>query len=78
MAVGQTMPSLNTQILGRVEVQLPQLDEQMAIGSMLADCDLELEALEARLDKARALKVGMMQELISRHSSLPAGEPAIT
>jgi len=78
MAVGQTMPSLNTQILGGVEVQLPQLDEQMAIGSMLADCDQEMEALEARLVKASALKKGMMQELISKHSSLPAEEPANT
>ncbi len=39
--------------------------EQTAIASVLSDMDTELTALEARRDKTRALKQGMMQELLT-------------
>lgn len=39
--------------------------EQAAIASALSDVDAELTALEARRDKARQLKQGMMQELLT-------------
>jgi type I restriction enzyme S subunit len=39
------------------------LREQKAIVTRLSDMDAELAALEGRLDKTRALKQGMMQEL---------------
>lgn len=47
------------------EVQLPRLDEQTAIAQVLSDMDAELAALEARRDKSRQLKQGMMQELLT-------------
>lgn len=43
----------------------PTLSEQHAIASVLSDMDAEIEALEARLDKARAVKQGMMHELLT-------------
>ena len=39
--------------------------EQTAIATVLSDMDAELTALEARRDKTRALKQGMMQELLT-------------
>lgn len=65
VAVGQTMPSLNTQILRRLPVALPTLVEQRAIAQVLSEMDTELTALEARLEKTRQLKQGMMQALLT-------------
>lgn len=65
VAVGQTMASLNTQILNEMQVNLPSLPEQTAIATILSDMDAEIAALEARRDKTRALKQGMMQELLT-------------
>ena len=42
-----------------------QLTEQTAISEVLSDMDAEIEALEARLAKARLIKHGMMQELLT-------------
>jgi len=39
--------------------------EQTAIAGVLTDMDAEIAALEARRDKTRALKQGMMQELLT-------------
>ena len=46
-------------------LRLPQLAEQAAIAEVLSDMDAELTALEQRRDKTRALKQGMMQELLT-------------
>lgn len=43
----------------------PILAEQTAIATVLSDMDAELTALEARRDKTRTLKQGMMQELLT-------------
>jgi type I restriction enzyme S subunit len=47
------------------QVRLPPLPEQTAIAAVLSDMDAELAALEVRRDKTRALKQGMMQELLT-------------
>jgi len=44
---------------------LPPLPEQTAIATILSDMDTEIAALEARRDKTRDLKQGMMQELLT-------------
>ena len=43
----------------------PDVDEQTAIAAVLSDMDAEIAALEQRRDKTRALKQGMMQELLT-------------
>jgi type I restriction enzyme S subunit len=48
----------------------PKLLEQKAIAAVLSDMDAELAALEQRLDKTRALKQGMMQELLTGRTRL--------
>jgi type I restriction enzyme, S subunit len=70
VAVGQTMASLNTQILNGLVVTLPSLPEQTAIAAVLSDMDAELAALEARREKTRALKQAMMQELLTGRTRL--------
>jgi type I restriction enzyme S subunit len=65
VAVGQTMASLNTQILQSVMVSLPETREQTAIAAVLSDMDAEIAALEAKLAKARQIKQGMMHNLLT-------------
>jgi len=48
-----------------ISVKVPTLDEQRAIAQVLSDMDAELVALEARSDKTRQLKQGMMQALLT-------------
>lgn len=43
----------------------PQKDEQKAIAQVLSDMDLEIEALEEKLEKYKTIKQGMMQELLT-------------
>ena len=64
---GQTgsQMNLNTGLINGTEISLPQRSEQTAIATVLSDMDAELAALEARRDKTRALKQGMMQVLLT-------------
>ena len=43
----------------------PDPDEQTAIATILSDMDAEIAALETKLAKARQVKQGMMQELLT-------------
>lgn len=43
----------------------PSFDEQQAIAAVLSDMDAEIQTLESRLTKARAVKEGMMQNLLT-------------
>ena len=47
------------------EFLVPQTAEQIAIASCLSDMDAEIAALEARRNKTRAIKLGMMQQLLT-------------
>jgi type I restriction enzyme S subunit len=49
----------------------PALAEQEAIATILTDMDAEIAALEEKLAKARQLKQGMMQELLTGRIRLP-------
>lgn len=71
VAVGQTMPSLNTSILRGIEISVPPVEEQHAIGQVASDLDDELQQLERRLRKVLSLKTGMMQQLLTDRTRLP-------
>ena len=43
----------------------PEVDEQRAIAAVLSDMDAEIAALESRHNKMRAIRQGMMQQLLS-------------
>ena len=62
---GAGVPSLNARTIESIEVKLPNTDEQHAIATVLSDMDKEIAALEERRDKARAIKQGMMQVLLT-------------
>ena len=57
--------TLNRESLAAVQVRMPSSDEQSAIAALLSDMDAAIDALEARLAKTRALKAGMMQQLLT-------------
>jgi type I restriction enzyme S subunit len=44
---------------------LPSLEEHAAIAAVLSDMDAGIAALEAKVAKARQVKQGMMQELLT-------------
>ena len=56
--------------LAHYSIALPLFPEQTAIAVVLSDIDAELAALEQRLAKTRALKQGMMQELLTGRTRL--------
>jgi type I restriction enzyme S subunit len=56
-----------------LECSVPKLKEQKAIASVLDDVATELDRLRTRLDKAKAIKQGMMQELLTGQTRLPIG-----
>jgi type I restriction enzyme S subunit len=70
------VPSLNARTIENIEVDFPEPVEQKAIAAVLSDMDAELTALEARREKTRLLKLGMMQELLTGKTRLISPEPA--
>ena len=59
------LTNINKAIADGIPVKLPPLEEQTAIAQVLSDMDAEIAALEARRDKTRAIKQGMMQQLLT-------------
>lgn len=65
---GQTgsQMNLNTGLINSTVIAMPPTtEEQTAIATILSDMDTEITALEARLTKARHLKQGMAQALLT-------------
>ncbi|MGL6587711.1 restriction endonuclease subunit S [Aeromonas hydrophila] len=68
---GTTHKRISRGALGQLLMPYPSLDEQTAIATILSDMDNELQALTQKLEKARALKQGMMQQLLTGKIRLP-------
>lgn len=62
---GTHMPRSDWNVLKNFEIAIPKIEEQSVISAMLSDMDAEIQALMATLSKARQLKQGMMQELLT-------------
>ncbi len=63
---GTTHKRISRGNLGLIKVGIPKsLSEQTRIATILSDMDLEIEALVEKLHKARQIKQGMMQELLT-------------
>ena len=75
---GDAVVHISSTSLSNICVTLPSTHaEQQAIASVLSDMDDEIEALEARRDKVRHIKAGMMQELLTGKTRLiSSGEEA--
>ena len=64
-SVGTKVSGISKANIAKVALPVPSRSEQEAIAEILADMDWELVALEAKLTKARQIKQGMMQELLT-------------
>jgi len=65
LAQGATRYNIAKSAFVRLSLNLPPREEQTAIATILSDMDTEITALEARLTKARHLKQGMAQALLT-------------
>jgi type I restriction enzyme S subunit len=64
-SAGNTAGVLDTKLLKAFAIRLPTPNEQTAIATVLSDMDTEIGSLESKLAKAREIKQGMMQELLT-------------
>lgn len=62
---GDAVVHISSGALAQIVISLPTVAEQTAIAAVLSDMDAAIDALEARLAKTRALKAGMMQQLLT-------------
>ena len=74
IAQGDAIVHIRPDHLATVEVALPRPCEQRAVGKALSDMDAEIDGLERRLAKTRALKQGMMRQLLTGVIRLPIPE----
>ena len=70
ISVQGAQANLSLQNISDLKIECPPLPEQTAIAEVLSVMDAELSALEQRRDKTRALKQGMMQELLTGRTRL--------
>ena len=56
--------------ISEFEIPLPLKEEQARIAIILTDMDIEIEQLETKLEKAKKVKQGMMQELLTGKTRL--------
>ncbi|MDF7818369.1 restriction endonuclease subunit S [Runella sp. MFBS21] len=63
--LGATINQITNKSLNSFEIPFPPLAEQTRIAAILSDMDAELLGLEAKLEKYRQLKQGMMQQLLT-------------
>jgi type I restriction enzyme S subunit len=64
-AIGSTFLEISKKDIMSIQIRVPELEEQTAIASILSDMDAEIEALEQKLNKYKAIKQSMMQELLT-------------
>ncbi len=70
LAQGSTIRHVYAATFKDYEITLPSVEEQTAIATVLSDMDAEIGALEARREKTRRIKQGMMQELLTGRTRL--------
>ncbi|WP_421265563.1 restriction endonuclease subunit S [Aeromonas veronii] len=68
---GSSINNLKPSHVDQISFAFPDIKEQTAIATILSDMDNELQVLTQKLEKARALKQGMMQQLLTGKIRLP-------
>ncbi|OZC33054.1 restriction endonuclease subunit S [Gordonia polyisoprenivorans] len=71
LAQGATRYNISKTKLMNAAVILPPVDEQREIVDVLLDSEAELSMLHVRLARARDIKTGMMQQLLTGRTRLP-------
>jgi len=71
LRVGSGLPNVQKTRIRAFNLRFPdKSSEQTEIATVLSDMDVEINALEAKRDKARLIKQGMMQELLTGKTRL--------
>ncbi|QIR69314.1 restriction endonuclease subunit S [Kocuria sp. KD4] len=70
-AAGSTFLEISASKVAAISLRQPNLEEQVAIGIAIRDADAEIDTLDNCLTKARAIKKGMMQQLLTGRTRLP-------
>lgn len=71
LITGGAQPNFGPVHLNKIEISLPKSkEEQNRISTILTDMDNEIEQLETKLVKAKQIKQGMMQELLTGKTRL--------
>lgn len=68
--LGATINQITNKDLNSFEIPYPSVSEQKAIAAILSDMDAEIAQLEAKRDKYKQVKQGMMQELLTGKTRL--------
>jgi type I restriction enzyme S subunit len=64
-AVGTKVSGISKTNIVKITLLVPPVEEQTSIAAILSDMDVEIAALEEKLEKSRRVKQGMMQELLT-------------
>lgn len=70
LAAGTKVLATTRSCISSISLLLPDVDEQKAIAEILGDVESEIRRVFLRLAKARNIKQGMMQELLSGRTRL--------
>jgi type I restriction enzyme S subunit len=70
MTAKSSVDSVRREMIARMPIVLPPRPEQEALGKLFFDLEDELTVLEKRLAKTKAIKQGMMQELLKGRTRL--------
>jgi type I restriction enzyme S subunit len=70
LLAGSSINNLSPSSIESLEFSTPPVPEQTAIAAVLSNMDADLSALVARREKTRALKQGMIQELLTGRTRL--------
>jgi len=73
LAAGTKVLATTRSYISSITLTLPDIAEQGVIAEVLRDADREVEVLRVRLAKAQDIKAGMMQQLLTGRTRLPAG-----
>lgn len=70
-SAGNTAGVLDTQVIKRLEIWVPPFDHQIQVVRELDAVYAELDSLERLIEKKKALREGVVQELMRGSSKLP-------
>jgi type I restriction enzyme S subunit len=73
---GSNYPAVSSEDVRELRFSVPDVCEQAAIGAAITHCGTDIQMLGVLLGKAKAVKQGMMQELLTGRTRLPVMEPA--
>ena len=65
-----SVPQINNKHINPFVIPFPEIEEQQAISAILSDMDSDIDALKTKLSKVKAIKEGMMQELLTGRTRL--------